>query len=279
MQLSDSPHSPPPGSGLGQQPAAPHTLGQPQGWGTSEYRTGQAFAPEKKSGSKAGWIIALIAGVIVLALVTVFAIRGLSTLINGGNPGSNPTDEFCPKPNIKVAEPVAHPADGRVHGGKLSYPKLGEPWSDPRPDPRVPFGRDVAAQTVITEPGYRPGRRWEASILVGELVSGDGFFSPQQGSEIVTKCVLGVFYGDAKVARDDKINKATTVDGKEAWLLRTHLSFNIKGLEAKGEEVIIVIVATGPGEASLYYATIPDNAPPELLKTAESLVGQLKVDP
>ncbi len=143
----------------------------------------------------------------------------------------------------------------------------------------MPFGRDVAAQTVTTEADYQPGSLWEASILVGELVSGDGFFSPQQGSEIVTKCVLGVFYGDAKVARDDKINKATKVDGKEAWLLRTHLSFNIKGLKAKGEEVIIVIVATAPGEASLYYASIPDNSPPGLLKTAESLVGKLKVSP
>ncbi len=64
-QLSDSPHAPPPGSGLGQQPMAPHTLGQPPAWGTAEYRTGQTYAPQKKPGSKAGWIIALIAGVIV----------------------------------------------------------------------------------------------------------------------------------------------------------------------------------------------------------------------
>ncbi len=113
VQLSDSPHAPPPGSGLGQQPIAPRTLGQPPAWGTAEYRTGQTYAPQKKPGSKAGWIIALIAGVIVLVLVTVFAIRGLSTLINGGNPGSNPTDEFCPKPKTDLGTPVAHPAVGQ----------------------------------------------------------------------------------------------------------------------------------------------------------------------
>ncbi len=279
VQLSDSPHAPPPGSGLGQQPITPRKLGQPPAWGTSDYRTGQTYAPQKKSGSKAGWIIALIAGVTVLILVTVFAIRGLGGLINGDNPNSNPTEEFCPKQSTEQETPASHPADGRVHGGKLSYPRLSKPWLPPSPDHRVPFGRDVAAHTVTTEPDYQPGRLWEASILVGELVSGDGFFSPQQGSEIVTKCVLGVFYGDAKVARNDKVNKAITVDGRDAWLLRTHLTFNIRGLKAKGEEVIIVVVATGKTDASLYYASIPDNAPPELLKTAESLVEQLKVGP
>ncbi len=278
VQLSDSPHDPPPGSGLGQQPVAPRKLGQPQGWGTAEYRTGQAFAPEKKSGGKAGWIIALIAGVIVLVLVTVFAIRGLSTLIDGGNPGSNPTDEFCPKQPIEPETPVPHPADGRVHGGKLSYPELQPPWSRPVGDNRVPFGRDISSQKVVIEKGYKLGRDWVAGVMVGELISGDGFFSPQQGSEIVTKCIVGVFYDDAKVGRDDQVNKAITVDGKKAWLLKTHLSFDIKGLEAKGETAIIVIVATGDGQASLYYASVPDNSPPELLKTAESLVGQLKVD-
>ncbi len=132
---------------------------------------------------------------------------------------------------------------------------------------------------VWIEKDYQPGMDWVAQVLVAQLVSGDGFFSPQQGSEMVTKCILGVFYHDAKVTRNDKINKAVTVDGKKAWLLRTHLSFNIKGLKAKGEEVITVIVATGDGQASLYYASVPDNSPPELLKTAESIVGQLKVDP
>ena len=107
-----------------------------------------------------------------------------------------------------------------------------------------------------------------ASVLVGELVAGDGFFSPQQGSEIVVKCIMGVFYDDAEVVRDDKVNKAMKVDGKDAWLVETHLSFDIPNLQAKGETAIIVIVATKPESSSIYYASIPDNADPQLLNDA-----------
>ena len=36
-------------------------------------------------------------------------------------------------------------------------------------------------------------------MLVGELQAGDGFFTPEQGSQIVVKCILGEFYGNAEV--------------------------------------------------------------------------------
>ncbi len=276
-QLSDSPHAPPPGSGLGQQPVAPRTLGQAPVPDSSD--GDQKSAPQPKSGSKAGWIIALIAGVTVLILVTVFAIRGLGGLINGDNPDSNPTDEFCPKQSTEQETPESHPTDGRVHGGKLSYPQLSKPWSSPYIDPRIPFGRNVSTQKVVLEEEFQPGFDWVASVRVGEMVSGDGFFSPQQGTEIIARCITGAIYGDTKVTRKNLVNKATKIDGKNAWLLKMHLSFKLEGLKATGETAIMVLVATAPGEASMYYASIPDNAPPELLKTAETLVDQLKVDP
>lgn len=104
----------------------------------------------------------------------------------------------------------------------------------------------------------------------GELVAGDGF--PQQGSEIVTRCVLGVFYGDVAVSRQDVVSQATTVDGKDAWVTEMHLGFSIKGLNETGETAIIVIVATSDESSSLYYASIPDSRP-ELLATARAGAG------
>ena len=73
-------------------------------------------------------------------------------------------------------------------------------------------------------------------------------------------CLIGAFYGDAKVGREDKVSKATTVGGKDAWLVETHLTFSITGLQAKGETAIVLIVATGSDTSSLFYASIPDNA-------------------
>ena len=91
------------------------------------------------------------------------------------------------------------------------------------------------------------------------------------------KCVVGEFYGDAVVQRDDKVSKATTVDGHDAWLVESHLSFDIAGLQTKGELAIVVIVDTGADSASLYYASIPDTVP-ELVDDARSVLKQLTVD-
>lgn len=81
---------------------------------------------------------------------------------------------------------MAPPADGRVHGGALSYPRLAARGR--RPLKRTGCRSDATCwQTVTIEPNYKANSSWVASVLVGELVAGDGFFSPQQGSEIVVK--------------------------------------------------------------------------------------------
>ena len=115
-----------------------------------------------------------------------------------------------------------------------------------------------------------------ASILVGELQAGDGFFTPEQGAQIVVKCILGSFYGDNPVRSDVQVNKATTIDGNQGWLVESHLSFDIENLETKGELLIVAIVAT-ESTAGLYYASIPDTRP-ELVKPARDSLAKLTVD-
>ena len=56
----------------------------------------------------------------------------------------------------------------------------------------MPFGSDVQSQLVPVETNYDgQGSNWVASVLVGELQAGDGFFTPEQGAQIVVKCILG----------------------------------------------------------------------------------------
>jgi hypothetical protein len=249
--------------------------GQQAPGGTGAYAN---FQQVQKKRSPIGWWIAGAALVAVIVVVAVIAIRALNNggTINGLPSGGQPSSEVCPKQSSESTGPADHPNDGRVHGGPVSYPLLGSPWSDPQTDTRVPFGSDVQSQIVTVEPNYQPGSNWVASILVGELQAGDGFFTPEQGSQIVVKCILGAFYGNNPVTSNVKVNKAVTIDGHEGWIVESQLSFSITGLKTKGELLIVAIVSA-KDSSGLYYASIPDTVP-ELIAPAREALANLKVD-
>jgi hypothetical protein len=284
---SSNPSAPPPTQGLvgaGATPPGGQT-GQPA-YGQSSYGQsydGSAYANYQelqKKKSPVGWWIAGAALVIVIIVVAVLAIRAVTGGDTGttGAPPGQPTQDVCPPQNTASPEaPASHPADGRVHGGPVSYPMLGPPWSSPQTDNRVPFGSDVRNQVVAVEYDWDGnGSLWEASILVAELQAGDGFFTPEQGSQIVVKCILGAFYGNNPVDSNVKVNEKTTIDGHEAWLVESQLTFDIAGLEAKGELLIVAIISAD-NRSGLYYATIPDTLP-ELVQPARDVLKNLQVD-
>lgn len=281
--LSPDPGAKPPRESLGTPDPEPRAAGStPLGSGaagaTGQYGSHTAHQPRRNRST--GAVIALVVGVVVVAVVAVLGIRWLGdvTGISGGTPGGQSTSETCPTSDEMNDSPEPQPNDGRVHGGQLSYPLLGSPWSAPTTEHRVPFGRGVLSQTVTIEENYNgSGHSWVASVVIGRLLAGDGFFTPEQGSEIVVKCVVGAFYDNAEVTRNDVKNEAMTVDGKEAWIVESNLSFDIKDLEAKGELLIVVIVKTSETSSSLFYASIPDNAPDQVGPARQAL-ADLKVD-
>ena len=247
--------------------------------GAGAYGSAYAGYPQsQKRRSPLGWWAAGAALVVVIAVVAVLAVRAAT---GGGGfsglPGGQGSENACPVPRKATAEPAPDPNDGRVHGGPVSYPKLGPPWSSPTPDNRVAFGVDALTQTVLDQPNY-DGRNhlWVASVLVAELQAGDGFFSPRQGSEVVVRCILGTFYGDAAVTSDVQVNERATIDGHDAWVVESQLSFDIPGLRAKGERLIVAIVSAG-STSGLYYASIPDTRP-SLVEPARKALAELKVD-
>ena len=222
-----------------------------------------------------GSAAALAIVIVVVAVLAIRAVTGGGIGTSGGLAGQASQD-VCPN-TASPDSPVTHPADGRVHGGPVSYPLLGPPWGPPQGDIElVPFGSDVQSQLVVDQPNYKRGYDWVASILVAELEAGDGFFTPEQGSQIVVKCILGAFYGDNPVNSDVKVNEKTTIDGHDAWLVESQLTFDIPRLEAKGELLIVVIVSAG-NRSGLYYASIPDTQP-ELVKPARDAMAALTVD-
>jgi hypothetical protein len=270
-----------PGPGAGSDPgtgpgagAGPGTFGPGAG-------RGQAYADfqsTQRRRSPIGWWLGAAALLVVIVLVAVFVVRGLGGGGLTGNPGGGQgSQDACPAPQTESQSPLPPPRDGRVHGGPVSYPALGSPWEAPTTEDRVPFGTDVASQIVTVEPNYAPqGQSWVASVLVGELQAGDGFYTPQQGSQIVVKCILGAFYGDAEVQSDVKVNRAAAIDGHDGWLVESQLSFDIPGLRTKGELLIVAIVTTG-STAGLFYASIPDTTP-QLVQPARDALRNLRVD-
>lgn len=242
-------------------------------------------APPPRRGVKGfGWwlLILVIVAALIFGLSQLLRAAGIDPLNPGGGV-TNATINPCPPEPIELETPVPHPNDGRVHGGKLSYPLLGSPWSSPEGDQRLPFGRDVSVQQVMVEQNYHIGvngkaESWVASILVGEMMAGDGFIGPKEGAELLTLCSIKTFYSDAVVQRNDKSSSAVTVDGHAGWMIETHLTFDIPGLQVKGETAIFVVVQTSAISSSLYYASIPDSVP-ELLTTARKTQTQLRVDP
>ncbi len=225
------------------------------------------------------WWAGAAAALVVLVLLVTWGIRAASRIGPTVNdPSGQASTDICPPPPTETPSPVAHPADGRVHGGKLSYPQLADPWSIPEPEYNLPFSYDASRQQVMVQPNFDGlGSDWVASVTIGQLVAGDGFFSPQEGAQIVAQCVVGRFYGDAVVTRNDVTDKAATVDGHDAWVLESQLSFHIDGLQTEGERMILVVVDTGDGEAGLYYASIPDTVP-DLVQPARDAMNQLAVD-
>ena len=256
-------------SSSGYDPTKPLTAGkyspsQP----VSPYSPYQTYTETKKKKPIGIWVI-LGVGVLVIALVVYLVVSNLG---NGpvfdppttSNPGGDPTTVVCPSQPF-LTERQEHPNDGRVYGGALSYPMLGSPWSVvSSTDNRVPFGRDIAEQTVMIHTnttGKGDWSGWVASVLVGELYAGDGFYDPQKGSQIVNKCIIGAFYGKENLITPEVLrSEVYNVDGYDGWITETNLSFNIPGLETTSELAIVIIVRTSEMSSSIFYASIPNDA-------------------
>ncbi len=157
---------------------------------------------------------------------------------------------------------------------------LGSPWSAvSTTDNRVPFGRDVADQTITIHLNYEGLSSWVTSVLVAELYAGDGFYAPEQASAIVNRCIFGAFYGDnTEVVADTLRSEAYSVDGYEGWITETMLSFDIPNLPTTSELAIVIIVATSELSSSIFYASIPNDAM-QYKPDVDRAIADLRVTP
>lgn len=248
-------------------------------------------------------IIGAIALALVIGLVVVFVFRQLDpasrpitndpvpTSSESGwddsSPTATPSPSKTPSPTpspsasestrplteCPLGEPHAradHPADGRVYGGGLSFPRLAG-WEDDVQTSGVSWAYDVGSQSKRLEP------RWFSLVAVGELRRSDGFTSPRQAAESVVQCVASSsFYSHFESATEHKA-EAATIDGHAAWWIRTDIRIDDPDVEADGDTVDVIVVDTGNPETFGMFlggVTIGDR---DLLATLDSTVTGLRV--
>ncbi len=250
----------------------PPPPGQPVG--------GPGTEPSGKKTPVGVWI-GIGAAVLVVALIIWAVVQFLPNLTGGGNPwqpGGNPSQNFCTAGGTSYSATPFPDRPGRVSAGHLSFPTMGDPWRDPGADNRVPFGTLAVMQSALDQDNYDgKGGVWVSSVLVSDLVSGDGFADTQSAANVVLKCVLGRYYSNTVVTRNDLSSAAYKVDGHPGWLIESQLSFDVPGLRAKGERVLLLVVSVAPDQYGLFYASVPDTSP-DRLPEARDAMKNLTVD-
>jgi hypothetical protein len=237
--------------------------------------------PSTRKKQPIGWWIAIGVAVLVIALIVWAVVRSLPTLTGGENPWQpqgNPTQNFCTA-GVESSSATPMPTKpGRVSGGHLSFPTLASPWESPELDNRVPFGTLAMMQSALDQKDFDgSGENWVSSVLVSDLVSGDGFADPKSAADVVLTCVLGTYYSNTVVTPKQLSAKSHPVDGHAGWLIETQLSFDVPKLKAKGERVLLLVVQIKADQFGLFYASVPDTSP-DRLPEARQAMAELTVD-
>ncbi len=226
-------------------------------------------------------IIGAVALAVVLGLIIFFVIRQVGTgsrpftdepvptsTVSGwddSSPTAEPTPSPSPEPtpdpsgsastkpltSCPTGDPGAragYPADGRVHGGGLSFPKVGG-WRDDLQASGFSWAYDVSSQGMFVNPG------WVALLAVGEIRAADGFTGTKQAAQSVMQCVASSQWYSSFVAADDVKSERATIDGHDAWWIRTDI--RVRDREVVGDTVDVIVVDTGrPGSYGLFVGAV-----------------------
>jgi len=279
------------------------------GQGGSTGVGGAGTPPADKSRRRFGPVILALVALVVLVLVGVFVVRGLfdnrpivdpgplpSSTVSGWDDSSptTPPETPTPTPTPSVSKPTPtptpteerplqpcpegdprarqdHPADDRIHGGGLSFPKISG-WKGLATPSAYSWAYDVAGQQKQLEP------EWIASATVGALFTGAGFDEPRRSADLVMQCVITAgFYTDT-AERTDLWSKAIMVDGRPGWSIRAEVRIDSPDVRADGDTVDVVIVDTGSPESLAMFVGAVSLGDDDLLATMNATIENLKAE-
>lgn len=257
-----------------------------------------------RQGSRRGIVLVVVAVVLVLVL-SVAGILIARTLTGGARPitdpqpdstvsawdDSKPTASPTPTPSPSPSpsgtpsrrqrvdcpsgapgDVAQHPTDGRVHGGRLSFPVIGSGYGAPRPKPGLTWFYDVAAQSQSTEPG------WESWIAVGEVAVQPGFETPADAAESSMQCVVNPSWFSDFESRTDVRNEAYQLGGHQGWIVSSEVRVDKPGLSVEGDLVTIVIIDDGRTDRLSGFVSIVPIGDGPRTRLAEETLAALQVD-
>jgi len=227
----------------------------------------------------------VVLAVVVLLVVRVISDRGESLedpnppapSISGWNdssplptasPTPTPTPTPSPSPTSSASSPnpvgtvscatgdpgqrAQHPADGRVHGGDLSFQSPGWP-EDAAYAQQMTWAWDVDGVEEETEPG------WAAMMADGSLHAADGFHTPEQSADGMMQCIASSAYYLGFTGRKKVFSKAVTIDGQRGWALRSQIFVDQPpDLSVPGDTAEVIVVNTGtPNQLSFFAGFVP----------------------
>lgn len=232
----------------------------------------QGTSPQDgRSGGK-GPLIALLAGLLVLALlVWAMFFRGGDEFkavpedTNSASPTGPVWNETSPAtPSTGVSEPaptggamVNCPTGGtmpvalegnELHGGGLVVPRL-EGWDDARGTFMLPWTLNMQAESRTIHAADN-GTRWFSVQAVGALPVSEGFDEPRNSARMMMSCFATSGYYSGYSGRKDLVTEAVSIDGKKGWHLRSEVYVQMEQLpQVAGDVIDVVVVDTGSPES------------------------------
>jgi hypothetical protein len=249
--------------------------------------------------SRTPWVVA----VLVLALLIaggVFLVRtlrgpdatldsGPSSTVSGwddSSPTGTPPAESPPPtpsaastpPSPLTACPTGKPdqsetqaADGRIHGGGLSFPARSD-WNQSILKRGLSWAYGVDGQDKPIE------TNWYAMLAAGGLRRADGFKEPRQAAEGVMQCSATSDFYVGFTGRRDLASSAITVGGHPGWAITSEIRVSSSVTKLPGDVVEVVVVDLGsPDSLAMFWGAVPisDAALGTVLKQT---VSALQVD-
>lgn len=164
-----------------------------------------------------------------------------------------------------------HPADGRVRGGRLSFPTVAG-YDPPRPRPRLSWFYDTSAQLQVTEPG------WASSFTVGEVRRAGRFAAPRQAAGHTLQCMItgDGFAGFA--GRKDLRNEAVTIDGRPAWMIMAEVRVDRDDISVEGDRVVVIFVDDGRKDRLSGFVGLVPLGDTRRIALLDTVIRGLRVD-
>jgi Protein of unknown function (DUF2510) len=215
-------------------------------------------APEERGRLPIGLLIGALTVVVAILVAAVLIFRewpmaddtsptSQETQATPSRPGSAPCPSGAPH------QRAAHPSDGWVHGGNLSFPEV-ERFEPPGPEPRLTFAYDVAQQylSVNEDPG------WIAQLAVGQLRAADGFTgNAEVTAQQLVQCLIdGAMYAPYSPSRHDWTSKALAISGKPGWVIESDIRVAAGGLPLLGDSAVFIVVEDGQ-DWGVFFGAVP----------------------